>query len=513
MVKPAVPARALGSDTVNTATIAIAWLAVNADSLRWLGASLQDASHLHLALLGALVVGLGVRGWQSRWQMTGLPHWRWLPCCVVALGAIFSTLVRVGFGHGALSFCGFAIATYGLLGLFLAPRGWRQGIPAALVVVGLLPVSIQFGSGMGFSLRVLTAGVVEQVLTAAGVAAISAHDVILLENSIAHVDLPCSGLKSVAVGLLFWAGCSWLEGRKVGGRWLGTSIFCVFAMIAANVARVLALVLLGDVWQRRWLADLVHVPLGIIGFAIACALTWLLLQTVPKYTSETSTLETSDVAREELPMSALARWGLVAAIAAMAALPGAPPPITGVADVSWPRAFQLETLDLNSAERQFFARDPLASSHKYRFEWHDASGRTLKGSLLTVASPSWRSHHAPELCYVGNGLQVDRMQSVDVESGMTTGLTPIATGAAPFPVRWLSLAGDSRSALYWFQSATSVTDNLLSRIGAAIAMRDRAWVMVSVLFEQSHAPSDASVREFARQTRAAITRSFTGDVR
>lgn len=441
----------------------------------------------------------------------GLPQCRWLPLLTMALGTAFSAFARIGFGHEALSFTGFAIATYGLLGLFLSPKDWRQGVPAALLVVGLLPVSVQFGSGMGFSLRVLTAGAVERVLAALGVAAISAHDVILLENSIAHVDLPCSGLKSVAVGLLFVAACSWLEGRKVGGRWLGATSFCVTALITANVIRVLALVVIGDVWQQHWLADLVHVPLGLIGFAIACGLTWLLLQTVPKY--RVASQPDAGTVPSDSTMPALARWGLVAAIAVLAAIPNAPAPAIAATDVLWPPHFQLEPLELTAAERQFFARDPLARSHKYHFEWRDTADRSLAGSVLVVASSSWRSHHAPELCYAGNGLQVDRMRSVSVAANSAAMPAEFATSTSPFPARWLSLEGNSLSALYWFQSATTVTDNLLSRIGAAIVHRDRAWVMVSVLFDRAHAPDETIVQDFALQTRSAIASSFTGDSR
>ncbi|MEO0852347.1 MAG: exosortase O, partial [Cyanobacteria bacterium J06648_11] len=433
---------------------------------------------------------------------------------VLIFGTLFSAFIRVAFGHEALSFCGFAIATYGLLGLFLSPQDWRQGIPAALLVGGLLPVSFQFGSGMGFSLRVLTAGVVEQVLAIAGVAAISAHDVIVLENSIAHVDLPCSGLKSVAVGLLFLSGCSWLEGRKVGWRWLGVAVCCVTSLIIANVCRVLALVAVGEVSQQHALADTMHVPLGVIGFAIACGLTWFLLQTVPQHTSDESQ-NFSGKPFSGRPMSAIARWTLIAGMVAVSLVPAVSVANTTVAEIAWPEAFHLETLEPTPAERRFFERDPLASSHKYRFEWGEDGDRSLTGSLLLVASPSWRSHHAPELCYVGNGFRVDRMRSVTIptESAPIASLNLSRTGADPFPARWISLENDSLSAIYWFQSETATTDNLLDRIWAAIAHRDRAWVMVSVLFERSRQPDEAIVQQFARQTRIAIARSFHGETR
>lgn len=494
---------------------AIAWCTANIRHLRWLADSFQAASFLNVVLLGAIALVLAFKGWQARDRFSVVPQWRGGPVAVLVLGMLLSAAIRLAFGHEALSFCGFAIATYGLLGLFLSPQDWRQGIPAALLMGGLLPVSLQFGSGLGFSLRVVTAGAVEQVLAIAGVAAISAHDVIVLENSIAHVDLPCSGLKSVAVGLLFLSGCSWLEGRKVGWRWLGVAVCCVVSLIVANVCRVLALVVVGEVAQQHALADTIHVPLGVIGFAIACALTWFLLQTVPQYTSDNSQ-DSSGTRVTGQPMLAIARWTLVAGMVAMSLVPAVSVANATVAEIAWPDSFQLEDLELTPAERQFFDRDPLASSHKYRFEWGEEADRSLTGSLLLVASPSWRSHHAPELCYVGNGFRVDRMRSVTipVESAPIASLSlPARTGGDPFPARWISLENDRLSAMYWFQSETATTDNLLDRIWAAIAHRDRAWVMVSVLFERSRQPDEAIVQQFARQTRIAIARSFHGETR
>lgn len=132
-------------------------------------------------------------------------------------------------------------------------------------------------------MRVLTARVIEQMLSTWHIAAISSYDIIVLENGIAHVDLPCSGLRSLWTGTLFLLATTWLEGRQLGTRWFVVCGTNLFLLISANIVRVLVLVVTTYVLQQRAYAQVLHLPLGLLGFICASALTWLLLQTVPKH--------------------------------------------------------------------------------------------------------------------------------------------------------------------------------------------------------------------------------------
>jgi exosortase O len=80
---------------------------------------------------------------------------------------------------------------------------WQKNLPVAGLLACILPFNSQFNSGLGLPARVLTAQVVEQLLSMLHVGAISSYDIIVLENGIAHVDVPCSGIKTLLVGTLF----------------------------------------------------------------------------------------------------------------------------------------------------------------------------------------------------------------------------------------------------------------------------------------------------------------------
>jgi exosortase O len=123
---------------------------------------------------------------------------------------------------------------------------------------------------------------VEHLLSSWHIAAISSSDIIVLENGLARVDVPCSGLKSLGTGTLFLLAATWMEGRKLGMRWLLICVSNLFLLVCANITRVLLLVVITYVLKQPIFAEILHIPLGLIGLGCACGLSWLMLQTVPK---------------------------------------------------------------------------------------------------------------------------------------------------------------------------------------------------------------------------------------
>src|SRR5207244_267239 len=171
--------------------------------------------------------------------------------------------------------------SYGLLGLYLPPARWRRALPAALLLVGVLPFGDQADTWLGFATRVATAHGAAGVLAALHVAALPAHTIILVENGVAHVDVPCSGVRGLWIGLLFFVGATLVERRALGLRWAAAGALYAALLLAANVARVATVVLLGLVAERRALGDVLHAPVGVLGFASASAIALLLLRCVP----------------------------------------------------------------------------------------------------------------------------------------------------------------------------------------------------------------------------------------
>ncbi len=480
-------------EKVQILLLGVGWGVSQRQAMGWLIASFQQASFLNMALV---VVVLGVWIYQGIQAYRHSPAsgpgsvfaWRPWPLGILLGSALLSGALRGSGGSELWGVILLGVGSYAFAGLWMDPYRWRQGSLMALLVAAVLPFSVQWGSGLGFPARMLTAQWVERILTYLGVTAISAHDVIVLENGIAHVDLPCSGLKSLWTGTVFFLGCSGLEQRRVGCRWVVALVVGISSLMVVNIVRVLVLVLLDGALAWPIAAEIVHVPLGVLGFAAACVGMWGLLQWVPA-TTRPDHVEPS----ESVPSRY--RSALIVSLLCLALVPlpsvGSLP--TAQLDLQWPRSMQMDPLPLTPAEEQFFAQSDQVAAQKYQFEWEDVAG-----SVLVVASPSWRFHHAPELCFTGNGLRVDQMQAA------------MLSGA--IPIRWLALQDQQLSAMYWFQSATHTTDNLVTRIWDHLRHQDQVWVMVSILFDQYYEPEMDPVQTVGGLVHAVVVPSLEASV-
>jgi len=361
------------------------------------------------------------------------------------------------------------------LGLFIAPTPWQKGLNLAIITACVIPFMVAFNSGLGFPVRVLTAHAVAQALSDFHLSAVSSHDIIVMENGIAQVDLPCSGMKSLWTGTVFLLG-------------IANMLF----LIAANMVRVMILVMAIEVFQQQQIADVIHLPLGIVGFIIASVLTWVLLQKVPR--NYQSYQQLSELESEEINYQHRYKhlnWLLVLVISLGILGQLQPQQFSKVTfkSIDLPSEIKTEKLTLTTAEANFFDNPANPLVEKIRFKTDN-----LSGSMLMVASNSWQSHHPPELCFTGNGFKVDQMDSKLINDSINA--------------RWLSLQNGELSATYWFQSAQGTTDDFIDRIWEHISHRHKTWVLVSVLFDDAENPDSNAIKNFSNTIYQTINQTF-----
>lgn len=378
------------------------------------------------------------------------------------------------------------VATYGLLGLWLPPQRWRDGLPALLLLVGTLPFGDHLQTFVGYPMRIATAAIVGDGFSALGVSSIGIDTILVFENSVAQIDVPCSGVKSLWTGSLFLIAATWIERRPLNWRWCTVAVLFALLLFAANVARVGMLVTVGHVFQAPLAAEMLHVPLGVLGFLFACAAAvWLLRQGA----SAADEPETSEriPARATPQMHPASPWlalALIVSITTMALLytqrePGG----LGGPAASWqfPAQWNMEPVPLGERAEAWLKEDGAESAERLRFEVNG-----LSGSLLLISSRSWRAHHRPERCFEIYGLSV-------VDSG-THLVNP------DLPVRMITIreghARDRYTATYWLQSAATTTDDFGTRMWADLSLQPRSWTLVSILFDDIHNPNDARVVAF-----------------
>ena len=472
-----------------TLILVSAWLLGNIWTYQWFLESFHNTSDLNLFLLIIGTLALLIQLIRKDFFKTASFNLqlRLLPILLMLGGEIGAIILKWSINIPQLTLLCFLLGSYGLLGLFISPEKWQQGLNLAVITACILPFLVAFNSGLGFPVRVLTAHAVAQALSDFHLSAVSSHDIIVMENGIAQVDLPCSGMKSLWTGTVFLLGATWLESRQLGFRWLLVAIANMFFLIAANIVRVLILVMAIEVFQQQQIADIIHLPLGIIGFIIASILTWILLQKIPRYSEQLPQLE---IEKNYYKKSNL-NWLLILVIILGILGQFQPHDFNNIAlkSIDLPSQITTKNLALTTAEANFFDNPANPLVEKLRFKTDN-----LSGSMLMVASNSWQAHHPPELCFTGNGFKVDHMDSKLINDSIN--------------VRWLSLQNGELSATYWFQSDQGTTDDFISRIWEHISHRNKTWVLVSVLFDNAENPDSNAVKNFSNTIYKAINKEL-----
>ena len=469
--------------------------------------SREDFRTNQLVLVGVLIL-IATRARRERVQvrLDAAPRWS-IPALALALGgsALYLAVERF-LDVNTLSASLFGLASYGLLGLWMRPARWREGLPAALLLIGALPFGEHLQTFAGYPMRILTAAIVRDGLGAAGVGSVGVDTILVLENGVSQVDLPCSGVKSLWTGFLFLVAATWIERRRLNLRWFLTALAFAGFLFVANVVRVGVLVVVGQVAGWRLAAQMLHVPLGVLGFVGACAAALALLRLewagarmrkapdVPR-----PSVGAADPAALLLPALDRPVWlapALAAAILAMV-LAYAPRPQTGLAQPppAWefPAGLVTQRMSLTPVEVGWLTREGAESAERRRFEW-----RGLTGSVMLITSATWRAQHRPERCFEVYGLSL--------EDSRTTLVAP------DFPVRFVSLGNDDGrsllSATYWFQSASQTTDDYATRMWADLAPERERWVLVTILFDGVVDPHAADLQALYVALHGAVERGL-----
>lgn len=471
------------------------WLLGNLWTYQWLIESLPATNYLNLILFGIGFVALLTQLTRANFfnsesfQLQFRPY----PLLLMIGGEMGAILLKWSLNIPQLTLLCFILASYGLVGLFISTAPWYRGLTLATITACVVPFLVAFNSGLGFPVRVITAHAVAQALADFHLSAVSSHDIIVMENGIAQVDLPCSGMKSLWTGTVFLLGATWLESRQLGFRWLLVAIANLLFLIAANIIRVLILVITIEVLGQQQIADLIHLPLGIVGFIIASGLTWVLLQKVARNSPDLAIASEPKYSHQlNKPNNRFNYQRLLSIVIIIAIIgqfqPFSSAPIT-LHTIDLPPAIITETLPLTPAETNFFASPANPVVQKLSFQ----SDR-LTGSMLMVASDTWQSHHPPELCFLGNGFKVDSMNSTLLNDSIHA--------------RWLSLQNGELSAVYWFQSAQSTTDDFVARIWDHISHRNKTWVLVSVLFDHAENSDSTEIKNFSNSIYQTINQNY-----
>jgi exosortase O len=355
-------------------------------------------------------------------------------------------------------------------------------------------------------MRIAAAQIVQHGLGFFGIHSVTVDTILVMESGLAQIDLPCSGVKSLWTGALFLIAATWIERRLVNVRWIGVAALTAVMLFLANVARVAVLVLLDQVMGWPFVAELFHVPLGVLAFTVVCIAALFMLQKLPvsQLPSGGDVRRTPEPARVESNVLR-PNWlalALALAIAGMALLyQPYPHAAAAEADIRWafPTGFDIQESPLSPEHYAWITQDGADSASRWNFTVTEG-GTQVTGSILFLTSATWRGQHQPERCFEVQGQKVEGSQTIVFEPG--------------FPARFLYLsAGPVRaSALYWLQAGDRVTDDFATRIWADLTPDNQRWVLVTVLLDDVYEINDPAVRGLAADVRAVVANSLKGEL-
>ena len=445
---------------------------------------------------------------KERWQprLDILPQIFWPGLALVLIGSISYLLAERFLDINTLSASLFGLATYGLIGLWMSPRRWLAGLPAALLLIGTLPFGDHLQTFVGYPMRIATAQIVQGGLQAVGIHSVGVDTILVLESGLAQVDIPCSGIKSLWTGMLFLVAATWIERSVINLRWFGIAGLMAILLFVANVARVAALVMIGQVAGWEMVAELVHVPLGVLAFGVVCFITLFFI----KQSGTTGFQSSFNISKPSLEIEGDLSgdtkrpvWlaPLLAACIAGMAVVYTPRPIPAMAQaaIHWtfPTELQVQVDPLTPQLLTWVTGDGAEFADRWNFTWQGEANQ-IHGSLMFLTSNTWRGQHRPERCFEVQGITVDASQTIMFDEDFSAQMVLVSGGP------------DQATALYWLQTGNRATDDFATRIWSDIASERQPWVLVTLLLDDVYTLDSIEVQTIAELVRASVTNSLEG---
>jgi exosortase O len=354
-------------------------------------------------------------------------------------------------------------------------------------------------------MRIATARIIQDGLHAAGVQSVGVDTILVLESGLAQVDIPCSGIKSLWTGMLFLIAATWIERSAINLRWFLIAALMGVLLFVANVARVGVLVLVGQVAGFEMIAELIHVPLGVLAFGLVCGVVLLLIKTqkpsnyyIPPQIvlSDPENEDASWTMKRPVWLAPLLAVGFVA----MAILyTPRPQPVLAHGAIDWrfPTQIQVQADPLSPRLFAWVTQDGAEFADRWDFIYQDGA-EEIHGSLMFLTSNTWRGQHRPERCFEVQGIAVEATQTVYFDETFSAQLVMVSGGP------------QQATALYWLQTGYRATDDFATRIWSDLSTERQPWVLVTLLLDDVYAPNSAEVRSIAELVRTTVAKSLEG---
>lgn len=229
---------------------------------RWFA---RDSYYSHGILIPFVVVFLV---WQKREDLASIKKissgWGMFLIITGMLMHIFASLMRVYFISGF----SMLIVLVGLILFFYGFAVFKKILFPILFLVFMIPVPLVIITNISFKMKIFAAKIATDILNNAGIPALREGSLIHMRNAQIVVDDVCSGLRSLislmALGSIF---AYWMKSSIVRKYLL--FIITIPIAIVTNVARIIFLSSIAEIWGPKYAVGFIHDASGFLVFALA----------------------------------------------------------------------------------------------------------------------------------------------------------------------------------------------------------------------------------------------------
>lgn len=455
--------------------------------LSWLFQSLQVSEYrLHSLLLIGFAIFLTLKNWRRNPKKVLSPtkfNVEILPMTLFLSGIIGFVITEKFFDIDVISCLFLGLTVYGFTGFYMEINEWRNSSVFVLLFSVCLPLSYHIETFFGFPLRILSAKVAETFFSLTGSQAHSTETVLLVENKLSHIDLPCSGIKSLWSISLFSLVLSIIEKYKINFWWTISFLSSWLLVASANIFRIILLMMTYSSDFPETVKESLHVPIGMLAFIGACVATHFIFGLTCRRAAPPVVIQKF--------FDRKSYWIVILILLIAISINQSTNQFKLAPEKTVPPQSQnsADSIALTDKEQGLFLRHGVIQFEKKKFHIRD-----LRGTAFLVLSNSWRGHHHPEQCIQGQGHLIETTKTLVIKDGLH--------------VRSIKIKNSNNEVAYWFQSQEDLTDDYSSRIWSGLVHPNKPYIMVSLYIENGSRSDPLAFKElindFHRQTQAIL---------
>lgn len=440
----------------------ILWLLASYPWIHWFFSGLEvhfDALNTILLIAVFLIWANSLRG--KKFFSGDSFYYNPLAMVIGLTALVFAVFFKSEANLRIASFTFSIILLYALLSIVIAPLQWRKGLIPLLLLLMTLPFGRHLDLLVGYPLRVFAAEVGFEFISAFNSDIKSVNTILILENKATQVNVDCSGLRGLWIGMLFYFAIAWIEKASINLRFASGFIALILIIILGNVIRVTALSISNLYAGLESLDPWIHHSLSVFFLLLSSLVGYLFLR--QNSSEKGAEFDESEVQTKQLK----SHWAWVTFI----------PLLTLLFTPSYVPAYH-STDYIQSLEEQLtqtnWERLALKSNESDLFSKEGVQALKMSkdnSELMVISGGDWRTHHIPEVCYDLAGYSIDSMQTIILEDKLS--------------LKELNFRNEEGKAYYWFQHGDNATDDYASMFWGQLLNSDERWTQVSLVTNTS----------------------------